>query len=337
MNRYRRRLVDPSPGDVLRLALSICLGISCLGSTLGREAMASTVVLRLVSPQDGAVLAPGETIEWSIEARASSGDNAGLALIVADLVQSDDNPAKLDLPPADGVPAAMAAFTRPLGVSNPGEGGLTTGYVGLQRGSPGARSLVQIGGSQNTTGVVGTLQGQSTRVMPGVAQDSAVLVARGSFAAPAVAGAYSYILANAISNTLVEVQEAPAVSRVEMAKVVLELESFTFTVEGGPPRCANGCFIRGDCNGDGRATGSVTDAVFLLSFLFLGGAEPPCLAACDVNGDGRVAGSVTDAVVLLQFNFLGGLPPPPPFPDCAESTRASDADLGCLKSQEVCQ
>jgi hypothetical protein len=97
-----------------------------------------------------------------------------------------------------------------------------------------------------------------------------------------------------------------------------------------------GCFLRGDCNGDGSATGSVTDAVFLLRFNFLGGAVPPCLAACDVNGDGEVAGTVTDAISLLQFNFLGGPAPPAPFPDCAESTRPSDARLGCQRNQEAC-
>ena len=66
-------------------------------------------------------------------------------------------------------------------------------------------------------------------------------------------------------------------------------------------------FLRGDCNGDGTVEGQVTDAVFLLSYNFLGGPRPPCLAACDANGDGKAEGQVTDAVYLLTFNFLGGL------------------------------
>src|SRR5882762_2497632 len=75
-------------------------------------------------------------------------------------------------------------------------------------------------------------------------------------------------------------------------------------------------FIRGDCNADGQVTGTVSDALFLLQFKFLGGPEPQCLDACDANGDGHT-GSVTDAIFLLNFNFLDGQKPPPaPFPDC---------------------
>jgi hypothetical protein len=87
-------------------------------------------------------------------------------------------------------------------------------------------------------------------------------------------------------------------------------------------------FLRGDCNGDGKVTGQVTDAVYLLNFNFLGGRAPPCLSACDANGDGRVLGQVTDAVYLLNFNFLGGRAPPAPFPGCGPGTAADEA-LGC--------
>jgi len=95
---------------------------------------------------------------------------------------------------------------------------------------------------------------------------------------------------------------------------------------GGTP---TGKFIRGDCNGDGRVTGQVTDAVFLLNYNFLGGEAPPCSAACDINGDGAWTGQVTDAVYLLNYNFLGGTPPPAPFPGCGALTLDSDKALGC--------
>jgi hypothetical protein len=88
-------------------------------------------------------------------------------------------------------------------------------------------------------------------------------------------------------------------------------------------------FLRGDCDGDGRVTGQVTDAVFLLQFNYSGGAEPPCLAACDANGDGSVLGEVTDAIYILRFNFLGGPEPAAPFPRCGLSTSGADAALGC--------
>jgi len=99
--------------------------------------------------------------------------------------------------------------------------------------------------------------------------------------------------------------------------------TITFSAVGVGP------FIRGDCNGDGKVTGQVGDAIFLLNFNFLGGAAPPCDAACDTNGDGQFSGQVGDAVFLLNFNFLGGRPPPAPFPDCGPGTSEKDQALGC--------
>jgi len=108
--------------------------------------------------------------------------------------------------------------------------------------------------------------------------------------------------------------------------------------------CSAGCpaepacihkWIRGDCNGDGEVSGTVSDAVFLLSFNFSGGRPPPCLAACDANGDRQTVGTVTDAVYLLSFNFMGGPPPPPPYPDCGYGV-LSEALLGCENPPEAC-
>jgi hypothetical protein len=97
-----------------------------------------------------------------------------------------------------------------------------------------------------------------------------------------------------------------------------------------------GPFLRGDCNGDGKFTGTVTDAVFLLSFNFQGGAAPPCNAACDANGDGSFVGTVTDAVYMLQFNFLGGPAPPAPYPNCGIGPSAKDTALGCATPTAAC-
>jgi ELWxxDGT repeat protein len=94
-------------------------------------------------------------------------------------------------------------------------------------------------------------------------------------------------------------------------------------------------FLRADCSGDGE-TGGVTDAIFLLSYSFLGGEEPPCLAACDSNGDGKTGG-VTDAIYLLGYNFLGTPPPPEPFPACGPPEVATDEALGCERPPPGCQ
>lgn len=301
-------------------------------------AAGGSVTIRLTSPQFGAEVAPGTPIEWSVTAAVSRESNAGLALIVVDLVQSASNPAKLDIPPASGVPPAMEAFSRPLGICNPGEDGLASGYVGVLRGEPGARDLRQIGGAQNTSGAAGSAIGTNVDVAAGVGQDVPVLLASGSFPAPSAPGGYTFLLENPLANVIDEVRAPPSPSPVSPASGTLDQASFFFTVtDAGPGPCIAGCFIRGDCDGDGKATGSVTDAVFLLNFNFLGGREPPCLAACDVNGDGKASGSVTDAVFMLQFNFLGGAPPPPPFPDCGEGSMPSDAILGCARAPEVCR
>jgi hypothetical protein len=103
------------------------------------------------------------------------------------------------------------------------------------------------------------------------------------------------------------------------------------------PRATAARFLRGDCDGDGRVAGMVTDAVFLLEYSFRGGPRPPCLAACDADGDGRAAGQVTDAVYLLNYNFLGGPPPAAPFPECGPGLLPGDERLGCATAPARCE
>jgi hypothetical protein len=90
-----------------------------------------------------------------------------------------------------------------------------------------------------------------------------------------------------------------------------------------------GPFRRGDCNQDGEATGTPTDAIFLLNFLFAGSVELLCRAACDFNGDGLLDATPTDVVFYLNFNFLGGEPMLPPLESCGISSRLEDGGLGC--------
>jgi beta-glucanase (GH16 family) len=94
-------------------------------------------------------------------------------------------------------------------------------------------------------------------------------------------------------------------------------------------------FLRGDCNGDAD-TGGVSDAIFLLSYSFTGGTEPPCRAACDVNGDGDVGG-VTDAIYQLAFAYLGGPAPVEPFPLCGPESLPTERALECATPPTHCQ
>jgi hypothetical protein len=83
-------------------------------------------------------------------------------------------------------------------------------------------------------------------------------------------------------------------------------------------------FVRGEINLDGVI--DIADAVFLLSYLFLGGEGPPCADAADVDDNGRL--EITDAVRLLGHLFLGDQPPPLPHPTA--SADPTDDALECL-------
>ena len=69
-------------------------------------------------------------------------------------------------------------------------------------------------------------------------------------------------------------------------------------------------FRRGDANSDGAM--DLSDAVFSLSALFLGGDQPSCAKAADVNDDGVI--DISDPVFTLGRLFTGGDPIPEPGP-----------------------
>jgi hypothetical protein len=89
----------------------------------------------------------------------------------------------------------------------------------------------------------------------------------------------------------------------------------SFTVGG------KGNWIRCDSNGD--RSRDISDPVFTLAWMFLGGKDIPCLPAGDCQGDGVV--DISDAVYDLSFQFLGGPPPQPPYPGCDTFAACGDA------------
>ena len=82
---------------------------------------------------------------------------------------------------------------------------------------------------------------------------------------------------------------------------------------GVPDECEGMRYISGDSNGDGAV--DVGDGIFVLDYLFAGGAST-CLDASDANGDGAV--DIGDAIFVLTYLFSGGVAPAPPFPACGE-------------------
>jgi hypothetical protein len=75
---------------------------------------------------------------------------------------------------------------------------------------------------------------------------------------------------------------------------------------------------------------NITDGIYVLNFLFLGGAGPTCREAADANDDGTI--NITDGIYLLNFLFLGGPEPRSPGPPrqaCGLDPPGSPANLGC--------
>ncbi len=62
----------------------------------------------------------------------------------------------------------------------------------------------------------------------------------------------------------------------------------------------------GDANNDGSV--NVSDAVYIINFVFVGGNPPQPIQACgDANSDAAV--NVSDAVYIINFVFVGGNAP----------------------------
>jgi hypothetical protein len=92
-------------------------------------------------------------------------------------------------------------------------------------------------------------------------------------------------------------------------------------------------FRRGDMNGD--TVLNITDAIFFLAHLFLGGLEPPCADATDANDD--AIRDISDAVYLLRYLFLGGADPLPPGPRSCGPDPTPDTLGPCLDPSGACE
>ena len=69
--------------------------------------------------------------------------------------------------------------------------------------------------------------------------------------------------------------------------------------------CCEGYTGNTDCDTDDLVT--VSDLVFLIDYLYLGGAAPCCVDEADVNADERF--DISDVTYFVSYLFLGGTPP----------------------------
>lgn len=239
--------------------LTALLGACCAAAARANP----TVSLSLTSSLNELVVQPGDSIDWTIQFGVSIGDNAGLALISVDLIQNKLNPSKLAIPQADAVPAGMADFARPAGISSPG----TDGYCGTQVGTDCYANLYCIGGAQNTFGVAGTNMGTDIYVDGGVGQSGTETLASGALTAPETPGIYIFQIDNVEANVLVSVETPPDPSPVYDDLMLYSLDPSSFYIIVCP----------GDVDGNG-----IVDANDLADVLTAYGS---CLGDLDYNPD----------------------------------------------------
>lgn len=94
--------------------------------------------------------------------------------------------------------------------------------------------------------------------------------------------------------------EEDSVSRLSRLLSVSERDCIPLAIVSNPR------FLRGDV--DGSQSREITDAIRLLSALFLDSNPPVCFDAADTNDDGHV--DVSDPVAILEELFVGGSPLP---------------------------
>ena len=119
-----------------------------------------------------------------------------------------------------------------------------------------------------------------------------------SFSSPHIAGLVALMLQ--IDPTLIVVE---IIDCLESTAIDGKVDAYNALLCVGAQFCQGEC---GDANGDNNV--SISDAVYMINYLFSGGNPPSPVVACgDANGDTK--SNVSDVVFLINYVFSGGNPP----------------------------
>lgn len=83
---------------------------------------------------------------------------------------------------------------------------------------------------------------------------------------------------------------------------------------GGSSSCCTG--NTGNVNDDAGGNVDLSDLIYLVNYLFLGGPAPACPASANTNGDVGCNVDLSDLIYLVNFLFLGGPAPAACLPGC---------------------
>jgi hypothetical protein len=251
------------------------------------------------SPQDGQTVAPGSTLNWHVWMENSTGPGLGLSGVLCNFRQDTANPSLLDLTPGSRS-TAMLDWDIPRGICNRTSSGLSA-FGGSQRGNPGARDLIQLGGMQNTLGIVGATQGIDAVVEVGVGRSGPVLIASGSFITPSAPGVYRYYVDTA---KMLFISAAPAqgIRTSTTLGLITVTDDIVFTVSAASP-CDPLDFNQDSLFPD---TQDIADFLSVYGGGLCAGqsAPPPCNSDIDFNNDGLFPD--TQDIDSILSVFAGG-------------------------------
>lgn len=100
----------------------------------------------------------------------------------------------------------------------------------------------------------------------------------------------------------------------EAGNVNADTCSFWWQFNWSPASCCTD--PSGNINNDPEDMIDLSDLIYLVNHLFLGGPEPVCRGEANVNGDSACEMDLTDIIYLVNYMFLGGQSPRPCVPAC---------------------